>query len=118
MLLVVTGVGFLILTYSIGYMWEDPHFARFFAYMDLFIFSMLVLVLADNFLILLVGWGLVGLSSYLLIGFWLDRPSAVAAARKAFVMNVIGDAGMLIALFLIFRTFHTLAYDQVFLTAV
>ncbi len=114
MLLVVTGVGFLIHVYSVGYMRDDPHFSRFFAYMNIFIFSMLLLVLADNFLFLLVGWGLVGLSSYLLIGFWLERPSAVAAARKAFVMNVIGDAGLMIGLFLLFKTFGTLAYDPIF----
>jgi NADH-quinone oxidoreductase subunit L len=117
MLLVVTGVGFLIHVYSVGYMGDDPHYSRFFTYMNLFIFSMLLLVLADDFLFLLVGWGLVGLSSYLLIGFWLERPSAVAAARKAFVMNVIGDAGMMVALFLIFKTFHTLNYDPVFSAA-
>lgn len=117
MLLVVTGVGFLIHVYSVGYMADDPHFSRFFTYMNIFIFSMLVLVLADNFLFLLIGWGLVGLSSYLLIGFWLERPTAVAAARKAFVMNVIGDAGMMIAIFQLFRTFHTLSFDGVFSAA-
>ena len=87
MLLVVTGVGFLIHAYSVGYMHGDPEEKRFFAYLNLFVFSMLLLVLAGNFVFLLAGWGLVGLSSYLLIGFWWQRPSAVAAAKKAFVMN-------------------------------
>src|SRR5690348_15471173 len=85
MLLVVTGVGFLIHVYSIGYMAHDRDISRFFSYLNLFIFSMLLLVLADNYLLLTIGWGMVGLSSYLLIGFWFNRPSAVAAARKAFV---------------------------------
>ena len=82
--LVITGVGFLIIFYSNGYMEGDRAFARFFAYMSFFVFAMLTLVLSDNFVGLLVGWGLVGLASYFLIGFWFDRPSAVAAARKAF----------------------------------
>ncbi|MGH2449621.1 MAG: proton-conducting transporter membrane subunit, partial [Chloroflexota bacterium] len=94
MSLVITGVGFLILVYSIGYMHGDNGYRRFFSQMDLFIFSMLLLVLADNYLWLLVGWAGVGLTSYLLIGFYHLRPAAVAAARKAFVMNVIGDWGM------------------------
>src|SRR5919108_284976 len=95
MCLVITGVGGLIVTYSIGYMGheDDPSYARFFTYMDVFILSMLLLVLAGNFVFLIVGWALVGLSSYLLIGFWYQRRSAVVAARKAFVMNVIGDVG-------------------------
>ncbi len=114
MLLIVTGVGFLIHVYSIGYMAHDANFSRFFSYLNLFIFSMLLLVLADNYLILIIGWGMVGLSSYLLIGFWFDRPSAVAAARKAFVMNVIGDVGMMIAGYMMFVQFGTLGYDGVF----
>ncbi len=114
MLLIVTGVGSLIHIYSVGYMEHDANFSRFFSYLNLFIFSMLLLVLADNFLILLVGWGLVGLSSYLLIGFWFYRPSAVLAARKAFVMNVIGDFGMMIACYLLFVQFGTLSYVGVF----
>ncbi len=117
MLLVVTGVGFLIHVYSVGYMEHDKDFSRFFSYLNLFIFSMLLLVLADNFLILTVGWGMVGVSSYLLIGFWFYRPSAVAAARKAFVMNVIGDFGMMIACYLLFTTFGTLGYDAIFARA-
>ncbi len=103
MLLVVTGVGFLIHLYSVGYMHGDLEERRYFAYLNLFVFSMLILVLAANFVILLVGWGMVGLSSYLLIGFWHQRPSAVAAAKKAFVMNAVGDVGMAIGIFLIFR---------------
>jgi hypothetical protein len=94
MSLVVSGVGFLIVAYSIGYMDGDDEERRFFAYMALFVFSMLLLVLSGNFLLLLVGWGLVGLSSYLLIGFHHERASAVAAAKKAFVMNAVGDAAM------------------------
>ena len=93
MLLVITGVGFLIHVYSIGYMKDDPEYVRFFSYMNLFIFSMSVLVLAADFFFLIVGWALVGLASYLLIGFWTEKTSAVLAARKAFVMNVIGDVG-------------------------
>ena len=101
MLLVVTGVGFLIHAYSVGYMHGDREERRFFAYLNLFVFSMLLLVLAGDFIILLAGWGLVGLSSYLLIGFWWERPTAVAAAKKAFIMNAIGDIGIALALFVI-----------------
>ena len=114
MLLIVTGVGFLIHVYSIGYMAHDDNFSRFFSYLNLFIFSMLLLVLADNYLVLIIGWGMVGLSSYLLIGFWLDRPSAVAAARKAFVMNVIGDVGMMIGAYVMFVQFGTLSFSGIF----
>ncbi len=113
MLLVVTGVGFLIHVYSIGYMEDDPGYWRFFAFMNLFVFAMTLLVAADNFLFLLVGWAGVGLASFLLIGFWYTRPSAVAAARKAFVVNVIGDFGLMLAIFLIFRVFGTLTYNGV-----
>jgi NADH-quinone oxidoreductase subunit L len=113
MLLIVTGVGFLIHVYSIGYMADDPGYWRFFSFLNLFIFTMALLVAADNFLMLLVGWGGVGLASFLLIGFWYTRPSAVAAARKAFVVNVIGDFGLLLAIFLIFKTFGTLQYTGV-----
>src|SRR5437588_9154340 len=114
--LVITGVGGLIVTYSVGYMEheDDPSYARFFCYMDLFVFSMLLLVFAGNFVFLIVGWALVGLSSYLLIGFWYQRPSAVVAARKAFVMNVIGDVGMILAAFLIWVTYHSVVFTQVF----
>ncbi len=97
--LIITGVGFLIHVYSIGYMDGDNAFARFFAYMNFFVFAMLTLVLSDNFVGLLVGWGLVGLASYFLIGFWFFKPSAVAAARKAFVINVVGDVGIMFAIF-------------------
>ena len=103
MLLIVTGVGFLIHIYSAGYMEDDPGFWRFFCYLNFFIFAMVLLVSADNFLFLLVGWGLVGLASFLLIGFWFQRPSAVAAAKKALVINIIGDFGLMIAIFLIFK---------------
>ncbi|MBN9392649.1 MAG: NADH-quinone oxidoreductase subunit L [Chloroflexi bacterium] len=110
MALVVTGVGFLIHVYSVGYMTElgeDGHlhperdYRRFFAYLNLFVFAMLLLVTADNFVWLLVGWGNVGLSSFLLIGFYKNKPSAVAAARKAFVMNTIGDVGLLLGIFVV-----------------
>jgi len=101
MCLVITGVGALIITYAVGYMAaeNDASYARFFTYMDVFIFSMLLLVLAGNFVFLIVGWAMVGLSSYFLIGFWYHRRSAVLAARKAFVMNVIGDVGMILGAF-------------------
>jgi NADH-quinone oxidoreductase subunit L len=114
MLLIVTGVGLVIHIYSAGYMEDDPGFWRFFCYMNFFIFAMVMLVTADNFLFLLVGWALVGLASYLLIGFWYQRPSAVAAALKAFVVNVIGDFGLMLAIFLIFINFGTLSYQGVF----
>jgi NADH-quinone oxidoreductase subunit L len=100
-MLIVAGVGALIVGYSIGYMDGEDEERRFFAYMALFVFSMLLLVMTGNFLLLLAGWGLVGLSSYLLIGFWHDRPTAVAAAKKAFVMNAVGDATMALSLFLL-----------------
>jgi NADH-quinone oxidoreductase subunit L len=114
--LVITGVGGLIVTYSVGYMEheDDASYARFFCYMDLFVFSMLLLVLAGNFVFLIVGWAMVGLSSFLLIGFWYQRESAVLAARKAFVMNVVGDVGMILAAFLIWVTYHSLVFGDVF----
>jgi NADH-quinone oxidoreductase subunit L len=116
MCLVITGVGGLIVTYSVGYMAHenDASYARFFTYMDVFIFSMLLLVLAGNFVFLIVGWALVGLSSYFLIGFWYQRRSAVLAARKAFVMNVIGDVGMILGAFVLFVNVHGVTYNQVF----
>jgi NADH-quinone oxidoreductase subunit L len=114
MLLVVTGVGLLIHIYSAGYMEDDPGFWRFFAYLNFFIFSMVLLVTADNFLFLLVGWGLVGLASYLLIGFWYQRRAPVAAARKAFVINIIGDFGLMLAIFLLFINYGSLNYQDVF----
>ena len=114
--LVITGVGGLIITYAVGYMEHEdgPSYARFFCYMDIFIFSMLLLVLAGNFIFLIVGWALVGLSSYLLIGFWYQRHSAVIAARKAFVMNVIGDVGMILGTFVLFVNYHAVTYNKVF----
>jgi NADH-quinone oxidoreductase subunit L len=114
---IITGVGFLIVFYSIGYMEGDRAYARFFAYMSFFVFAMLTLVLSDNFVGLLVGWGLVGLASYFLIGFWFERPSAVAAARKAFVINVVGDAGMMFAIFLIFANVHSIGFADTFAAA-
>jgi len=114
MLLIVTGVGFLIHIYSAGYMEDDPGFWRFFAYLNFFIFSMVMLVVADNFLFLLVGWGLVGLASFLLIGFWYQRRAPLAAARKALVINIIGDFGLMLAIFLIFINYGTLSYQGVF----
>jgi NADH-quinone oxidoreductase subunit L len=116
MCLVITGVGALIVTYSVGYMEheDDASYARFFTYMDVFIFSMLLLVLAGNFVFLIVGWALVGLSSFLLIGFWYQRRSAVLAARKAFVMNVIGDVGMILGAFVLFVAYHATTFAGVF----
>src|SRR6266700_2514684 len=110
MLMVVTGVGFLIHIYAAGYMEDDEGFWRFFCYMNFFIFAMTLLVSADNFLFLLIGWGLVGLASFLLIGFWYQRRSAVAAAQKALVINIIGDFGLMIAIFLIFKHYGALNY--------
>ncbi|HEY2326302.1 MAG TPA: NADH-quinone oxidoreductase subunit L [Gaiellaceae bacterium] len=114
MMLIVTGVGSLIIAYSVGYMEGDNEERRFFAYMSLFVFSMLLLVQGGNLLLLLAGWGMVGLSSYLLIGYYQERPSAVAAAKKAFVMNAIGDATMALALFLIILHTGHLDYTSVF----
>jgi NADH-quinone oxidoreductase subunit L len=114
---IITGVGFLIVFYSIGYMQGDRAFARFFAYMSFFVFAMLTLVLSDNFVGLLVGWGLVGLASYFLIGFWFDRPTAVAAARKAFVINVVGDVGMMFAIFVIVANVHSIGFGDTFAAA-
>jgi NADH-quinone oxidoreductase subunit L len=114
MMLVVSGVGFLIVAYSIGYMDADEEERRYFAYMALFVFSMLLLVQGGNLLLLLAGWGLVGLCSYLLIGFWHERPSAIAAAKKAFVMNALGDATMALALFLLIQRTGSLDFEVVF----
>lgn len=110
MMLIVSGVGALIVAYSIGYMDGDAEERRYFAYMSLFVFSMLLLVQGGNLLLLLAGWGMVGLSSYLLIGFWHERPSAIAAAKKAFVMNAIGDATMALAFFLLIQKGHSLEF--------
>jgi len=110
MMLIVSGVGGLIVWYSIGYMDGDDEERRYFGYMSLFVFSMLLLVQAGNLLLLLAGWGMVGLSSYLLIGYWHERPSAIAAAKKAFVMNAIGDATMALAFFLLIKEGNSLDF--------
>ena len=114
MLLVVTGVGFLIHLYSAGYMHDDPGYARFFTYLNLFVFSMVMLVLAGNFLILYVFWEAVGLCSYLLIGFWYEKKSASDAGKKAFIVNRVGDFGFGLGIMLIWVTFGTLNYGEVF----
>jgi NADH-quinone oxidoreductase subunit L len=114
MALVVSGVSFLIHVYSTGYMSHDPDQPRYFAFLNLFVFFMLTLVLAGNFLLLYVGWEGVGLCSYLLIGFWFRRPSAAKAGMKAFIVNRIGDFGFAIAIFLIFKHFGTVNYLEVF----
>lgn len=114
LLLIITGVGLLIHVYSASYMEDDPSFWRFFAYLNFFIFAMVLLVLADNFLFLLIGWGLVGLASFLLIGFWYQRQKAIMAAQKALVINIIGDVGLMLAIFLIFVNFGSLNYSDVF----
>jgi NADH-quinone oxidoreductase subunit L len=113
MTLTITGVGTLIHLYSIGYMHGDPRYGRYFAALNFFAASMLILVLADNFGLLFVGWELVGLSSYLLISFWFQKPEAAAAGKKAFIVNRVGDFGFLIGLMLILSNFHTLTYDTV-----
>ena len=112
--LLITGVGSLIHIYSVGYMAEDPDRRRFFAYLNLFLAAMLLLVVADNYLVLYAGWEGVGLASYLLIGFWYHKPTAATAAKKAFVMNRVGDAGLALAIFAIFANFGTLSYSGVF----
>src|SRR5215472_6724932 len=114
MLGVVTGVGFLIHIYSVGYMAHEEGYWRFFAYLNLFMFFMLVLVLAANFLLLFVGWEGVGLASYLLIGFYFRKDSAADAGKKAFIVNRIGDFGFLLAMFLLFRAFGTLDFQTLF----
>ncbi len=114
MLLIVTGVGFLIHIYSIGYMAHEEGFWRFFAYLNLFMFFMLTLVLAENFLLVFIGWEGVGLASYLLIGFYFAKNSAANAGKKAFVVNRIGDFGFLLAMFLTISHFGTLSFDKVF----
>ena len=114
MMLVVTNVGFLIHVYSVGYMWEEGGYYRFFAYLNLFMFFMLTLVLASSYLLMFVGWEGVGLASYLLIGFFFLRDSAAAAGKKAFIVNRIGDFGFLIGLFLLIKNFGTLDYASLF----
>ncbi|MFV8165745.1 NADH-quinone oxidoreductase subunit L [Mycobacterium sp. 134] len=115
--LLITGVGSLIHIYSIGYMAEDPDRRRFFAYLNLFLAAMLLLVLADNYLGLYAGWEGVGLASYLLIGFWSHKPSAAAAAKKAFVVNRVGDMGLAIALMIMFATIGSISFAGVFSAA-
>ena len=114
MLLLVTGVGFLIHVYSIGYMAHDANVGKFFAFLNLFVFSMLVLVLGSNFVILFVGWEGVGLCSYLLIGFWNQETANNNAAKKAFIINRVGDLGFLLGIFLIYLTFDSVQYGEVF----
>src|ERR1051325_1716501 len=113
MMLVVTGVGFLIHVYSTGYMAHEGGYYRFFGFMNLFMFSMLVLVLADNYLMMFVGWEGVGLCSYLLIGFYFERKSAADAGKKAFIVNRIGDAGFLLGVMLMTMTFGSVNFHQV-----
>src|SRR5436309_6231368 len=121
MLLVVTSVGSLVHIYSLGYMEDEPDFPRFFVYLPLFVFSMLMLVLANNFLLLYVGWEAVGLCSYLLIGFWFYKKTASDAAKKAFIVNRIGDFGFALGIMLIFVNFAALdpdlQYTSVFASA-
>src|ERR1700761_7855188 len=118
-LLIITGVGFLIHLYSTSYMHEEeaPHFARYFSYLNLFVFSMLLLVLGANFIILFIGWEGVGLCSYLLIGYWFRNLDYGNAAKKAFIMNRIGDVGFLIAVFLMINTFGSVTFSEVFAKA-
>jgi NADH-quinone oxidoreductase subunit L len=116
MLLIVTGVGFLIHIYSVGYMEHEDGYYRFFAYLNIFMFFMLTLILADNYLLMFVGWEGVGLASYLLIGFWFLKDSAANAGKKAFITNRVGDFGFLIALFLLVKHVGSLQYDVVFKT--
>jgi NADH-quinone oxidoreductase subunit L len=117
MILVVTFVGFLIHVYSVGYMGHDPGYARYMAFLNLFMFAMLTLVMGANYAVLFVGWEGVGLCSYLLIGFWYDRQSASDAGKKAFIVNRIGDAGFLLGMFLVFQTFGSLDFRTVMAAA-
>jgi len=114
MLLIITGVGFLIHIYSMGYMHDDAGFGKFFSYLNLFIFFMLLLVLGSNYIVMFIGWEGVGLCSYLLIGFWYTNSSYASAAKKAFVMNRIGDLGFLLGVFLIFSTFGSIEFSKIF----
>ena len=114
MILVVSGVSALIHLYSVSYIWEDRGYARYFSYLNYFVLSMLLLVLADNFVLLIVGWAFVGAASYLLISFWYRRSTATYAGIKAFVMNVIGDVGLVIGTFLLWRGTHSLDFKAVF----
>ena len=114
MLLIITGIGFLIHVYSIGYMHGDTGYTRYFAYLNLFVFAMLILVLADNYLMMFVGWEGVGLCSYLLIGFWYEKKSATDAGKKAFIVNRIGDFGFLLGMFTLFAAFGSLDFVPIF----
>ncbi|MBB2150005.1 NADH-quinone oxidoreductase subunit L [Pedobacter gandavensis] len=114
MLLIITGVGFLIHIYSVGYMHADEAFGKFFSYLNLFIFFMLLLVLGSNYIVMFIGWEGVGLCSYLLIGFWYTNSSYASAAKKAFIMNRIGDLGFLLGVFFIFTTFGTVEFSKIF----
>jgi NADH-quinone oxidoreductase subunit L len=116
-LLIITGIGTLIHLYSTGYMHDDEGFARFFTYLNLFVFFMLLLVLGNNYLIMFVGWEGVGLCSYLLIGFWFKNTEYNSAAKKAFIMNRIGDLGFLMGIILIFVTYGSISYNEVFTIA-
>lgn len=117
MLLIITGVGFLIHLYSIGYMHDDEAFNRFFSYLNLFVFFMLLLVMGSNYLLMFVGWEGVGLCSYLLIGFWFKNKDYTSAANKAFIMNRIGDLGLILGVILIFVLFGSIEYSEVFAKA-
>jgi NADH-quinone oxidoreductase subunit L len=112
--LLITGVGFLIHVYAVGYMSHDPGRRRFFGYFNLFVAAMLLLVLGNNYVMLYIGWEGVGLASYLLISFWYLRPAAATAGKKAFIMNRVGDAGFVVGIFLLFASLGTVQYDQVF----
>jgi NADH-quinone oxidoreductase subunit L len=114
MLVVVTLISTLVHIFSIGYMHGDVRYGRYFAYLGIFSFSMLTIVLADNLLLLYVGWELVGLSSYLLIGHWYEKKSASNAAMKAFIVNRVGDVGFFIGIMILFTTFHTFGLAEIF----
>src|SRR5438128_8224223 len=114
MALVVSGVSFLIHVYSVAYMDSDRGYARYFAYLNYFVFSMLLLVMAGNFVLLIVGWAFVGAASYLLISFWYRRRTATYAGIKAFVINVAGDVGLVLGTYFVFRGVHTLDFLQTF----
>ena len=114
MLLIITGVGFLIHLYSVGYMKDDAGFGKFFAYLNLFVFFMLLLVLGSNYLIIFIGWEGVGLCSYLLIGFWYTNPDYADAAKKAFIMNRIGDLGFILGIFILINIFGSANFADIF----
>src|SRR2546421_5245701 len=114
MMLIVTGVGFLIHAYAIGYMEHEGGYYRFFSYLNLFMFFMLMLVLANNYLLMFVGWEGVGLASYLLIGFYFHKHSAAQAGKKAFIVNRVGDFGFLLGMFLLVKHFGSLDYSVIF----